>query len=738
MSGCLPVALQQVRQLADRGRLAGAVDADDQRDLRRRGHRRPADRRRRRPRGSRASPDRAGFRRRATRVLTASMIRSVAATPMSAEISSSSSASIVSTSTGRLAPFGLVGATDDLVEAVDDLLFGAGETLANAAEDTHRGSDSSMTLVIRLRPLRPQHQRFEPRCGRPCARRAPPPSASQSAARRRGARRAPAPRRSCDAFGDHLHAGEDLGELAARAPARSRRAGCGSAIPVHVSTRSPRPLRPDGVSRRAARGARQPRDLRQPARDQRRQRVVAEPQPFDDAGRDRDDVLQRAADFDADDVVDPYSRKYAPRNSACTRSMRGVVVRGHEHGGRQLLRHLEREARTRQHDDRMTGRRPPARSPPTSAASCRASSPLVALTMIAPCDERAARQRESRRGTHATEPRRRPARCRRARRASDSVGHDARRAARMSGRYTAFARRCAMSRTVAGSRAHSRTSWPTRARCTASAVPQLPAPSTATRHIMLALQHGARSHLEPAPDCSDAGRRSAPPTRTPRTTAARRTCRIRDRRQHERGDHRTERDVACGPDGGRERDNCRRQCQRHQHAEHTARGRHALCRRGNAATPGRCDRPPPRSRQAPPAYGASARRPATRTPAAPLATSRMATTTPARTPDARNTLAAPMFPLPMRCRSRTPRLRLRAAAQRVSTRSGRRRIRREPASCSQCSAGMRTGQPAACRCRDADGAASGARTSGMWSAPADCRRLSNSVTAETDRRPRCR
>ena len=50
-----------------------------------------------------------------------------------------------------------------------------------------------------------------------------------------------------------------------------------------------------------------------------------------------------------------------------------------------------------------------------------------------------------------------------------------------SGRYTAFARRCCMSETSAASRPHKRTSWPMRPRCTASAVPQLPAPMTATR-----------------------------------------------------------------------------------------------------------------------------------------------------------------------------------------------------------------------------------------------------------------
>ena len=37
MSGCWPSLAQPVRQLADRGGLAGAVDADDEHDVRRRG-----------------------------------------------------------------------------------------------------------------------------------------------------------------------------------------------------------------------------------------------------------------------------------------------------------------------------------------------------------------------------------------------------------------------------------------------------------------------------------------------------------------------------------------------------------------------------------------------------------------------------------------------------------------------------------------------------------------------------
>ena len=53
----------------------------------------------------------------------------------------------------------------------------------------------------------------------------------------------------------------------------------------------------------------------------------------------------------------------------------------------------------------------------------------------------------------------------------------------MSGRYVGVGSTArVISAASAGSRAHSRTGWPSRARCTASAVPKLPAPSTARAH----------------------------------------------------------------------------------------------------------------------------------------------------------------------------------------------------------------------------------------------------------------
>ena len=73
--------------------------------------------------------------------------------------------------------------------------------------------------------------------------------------------------------------------------------------PVHVSTRSPMPASPANVAAVRAERDAEPRHLGEPARDERGARVVAEPDAFDDPGRDGHDVLERTAKLDADDVV---------------------------------------------------------------------------------------------------------------------------------------------------------------------------------------------------------------------------------------------------------------------------------------------------------------------------------------------------------------------------------------------------------------------------------------------------
>ena len=125
------------------------------------------------------------------RPLTAAMMRSVAATPMSAEISSSSSASTVSTSTGRDRRSGASAHTDDLVEPLDDLLLGARKALADPAEDSHR----SIMTRFPLPPAAAAASARRAQSARRSGRRALRPSGWRSAARPRSVRRAPAPRR---------------------------------------------------------------------------------------------------------------------------------------------------------------------------------------------------------------------------------------------------------------------------------------------------------------------------------------------------------------------------------------------------------------------------------------------------------------------------------------------------------------------------------------------------------------
>ena len=105
-----------------------------------------------------------------------------------------------------------------------------------------------------------------------------------------------------DAFGDHLHAGDDVVQ-----PAAARQLGADVAVPAEGAGARQHQIAQAAQSGQriaaSARGARQPRDLREPAGDERGQGVVPEAQPFDDARGDGDDVLHRAADLHADDIV---------------------------------------------------------------------------------------------------------------------------------------------------------------------------------------------------------------------------------------------------------------------------------------------------------------------------------------------------------------------------------------------------------------------------------------------------
>ena len=222
--------------------------------------------------------------------------------------------------------------------------------------------------------------------------------------------------------------------------------------PVQVSTRSPRPLSPASVSRRPP-SAHASREISaRPRVISAAMRVVPEAEPFDDAGGNRDDVLQRAADLDA--------RRHrrcrragapGPRNCSCTRAAAAASVEATTHGRRQAARDFEREARARQHDDRMAAAgllRDHLRHPRSESVS----SPFVALTITA--SRAKTRRRGAHHGAHAVRrdgrddesARRRARRCERCRRRHAVGQRDVRQVARRS-------RACARSRPPAPRRA---------------------------------------------------------------------------------------------------------------------------------------------------------------------------------------------------------------------------------------------------------------------------------------------
>ena len=309
--------------------------------------------------------------------LTALTIWSAAATPTSAEISASSSASTVSTSTGRLAGGRLVGLADDLVEALDELFLGARERLLDPVEKTHgypstsarcrRSISASTASAGEQRPSRTACI-----CGR------------RSAARCRVSRRAPAPRPSCARPRPPSACPTRISAIDRPRPSSMPTRRLRLRSPVQVSTRSPRPLRPASVSRLPTFGAGQPRDLREAARDQRGQRVVPETQPLDHARGDRDDVLQRAADLDTRHVVAGVEPQPRPAKMFLHGGRSRLLRRSRENGGRKTTRDFRGEARPREHDRRGSSRRFHPRSPATSAAGCSVSIPFVVLTTIAP------------------------------------------------------------------------------------------------------------------------------------------------------------------------------------------------------------------------------------------------------------------------------------------------------------------------------------------------------------------
>ena len=312
----------------------------------------------------------------------------------------------------------------------------------------------------------------------------------------------------------------------------------------------------------------------------------------------------------------------------------------------------------------MRRRRPPARSTSDMRSSVSASSPLVALTMTA----RGASERRGARASRARQP------CdgiadttssASAQRVGERVGH---RDAVGQRRRPADRRRWRGAppcrRRARGSRAHSRTSWPTRPRWTASAVPQLPAPRTVTRphHARTPSRRSVpvrrRSDVRAMPEDDDA------PTRRPRRARPAPGCRARTRAAAARSTR--------APNRARCTSSARRPATKIASAggtasgvstaEDAARGRHALA--AAEPQPDRIDvaddrREPGGGRHRGAVAHAARRARRSRRPWPCRARRRARRRV---TPDARITLAAPRLPLPTRRRSAPPQRRARSSA----------------------------------------------------------------------------
>ena len=225
--------------------------------------------------------------------------------------------------------------------------------------------------------------------------------------------------------------------------------------PVHVSTRSPRPASPASVAGSPAHGRGETGDLRQSAGDQRGGRIVAEPKSLADAGPDRDGVLERGADLDADRIVvgiqaAASDRKIhvgstPPERSHPRRSRRPSARRAPPRGRRSA-------PKARQYWLRIAPVTSRATSVMRSSVPC--SMPLVALTNRIPgCEMRQhraiERARESRRH-HADDDIRALERVRPGHAIGSTFAGNWK-----PGRKTSFSRRAAMRSTRSASCAHS-------------------------------------------------------------------------------------------------------------------------------------------------------------------------------------------------------------------------------------------------------------------------------------------
>ena len=281
--------------------------------------------------------------------------------------------------------------------------------------------------------------------------------------------------------------------------AQGRGGNCGCAGPVQVSSRSPRPDRPIDRLRPAAERHGQPAELGQAARDQRGARILAEPGADHRPGRDGDHVLRRAAELGADRVVvavEPESRR-AEQRRRCRRAAPASVAATTAAAGSP--------ARPRGRNSGRSAARP-ARPDALAAATSSGRRSVPASTPLAASSSGAAGPHGREHAAHMLH-RHRHARSTSASRGSSPIGRD-RVGQADAGQARALPHRA---RCGAGSRAHSVTALPARAAWMASAVPQAPAPMTATLLIGEAQHRRALPRLAVAEQRAAGRRGSAPP-----------------------------------------------------------------------------------------------------------------------------------------------------------------------------------------------------------------------------------
>ncbi|MCK6430138.1 MAG: hypothetical protein L6Q72_13785 [Burkholderiaceae bacterium] len=101
----------------------------------------------------------------------------------------------------------------------------------------------------------------------------------------------------------------------------------------------------------------EPHRLGEPARDQRGARIAAELLPGGNAARDRQHVLQHAAQLRADQVVGQVDAEARAADRAFESGAEHRVGAGERDAGRQIDRDLAGEGRSAEHGDRRIGQR---------------------------------------------------------------------------------------------------------------------------------------------------------------------------------------------------------------------------------------------------------------------------------------------------------------------------------------------------------------------------------------------